>query len=218
MSEEIKEKVEELGDEIRDKVGEAADNVEAEVNKAAEAVEAEVNEAAEAVNDKKEEFNQKVEEMKADVKEAYTNAKDKAQETFKDVKEGAAAAFATAKEKAQSTVEDIKKEIDDYSDEMDADDVQRNKLMAVLAYIGILVLIPLFAAKDSKFARFHTNQGLVLFLLALACSFLRKIKVIGWLFSICGVAVFILAVVGIIYACQGKAKELPVIGNWKILK
>jgi len=218
MSEEIKEKVEELGDEIREKVDAAADAVEESVNKAAEAVEAEVSEAADALKDRKEEFNQKVDEMKADVKEAYANAKDKAQETFKDVKEGAAAAFATAKEKAQSTVEDIKKEIDDYSDEMDPDDVQKNKLMAILAYIGILVLIPLFAAKDSKFARFHTNQGLILFILALACSFLSRIKVIGWLFSICGFVIFILAIVGIIYAAQGKAKELPVVGNWKILQ
>lgn len=192
MSEEINEKVEEIGEEIRDKVNEAAE--------------------------RKEEFNQKVDEMKADVKEAYESAKEKAQETFKDVKEGAAAAFATAKEKAQSTVEDIKKEIDDYSDEMDPADVEKNRLMAALAYVGILVLIPLFAAKDSKFARFHTNQGLILFVIALICYFLRGIKVIGWLFSLLGIVIFILAVVGIVYALQGKAKELPVVGNWKILK
>ena len=217
MSEEFKEKVGELGDEIREKVGEAADAVEEGVNKAAEAVEAEVSEAAEAVSDSKEEFAQKVDEMKADVKEAYENAREKAQETFKDVKEGAAAAFATAKEKAQSTVEDIKKEIDDYSGEMDPDDVQKNKLMAAVAYIGILVLVPLFAARDSKFARFHTNQGIILCVLGFACYFLGRLKLIGWLFDICGIAVFILAVVGIVYACQGKAKELPVIGNWKVL-
>ena len=218
MSEEIKEKVEEIGDEIREKIGEAADAVEEGVNEAAEAVEAEVSEAAEAVADNKEEFSQKVDEMKSDVKEAYENVKDKAQETFKDVKEGAAAAFATAKEKAQSTVDNIKKEIDDYSDEMDPDDVNGNKLMAALSYIGILVLIPIFAAKDSKFVKFHANQGLVLCLLAIACGVLGKLKLIGWIFNICSIVVFILAVVGIIYVFQGKAKELPVIGNWKILK
>ena len=218
MSEEIKEKVEELGDEIRDKVDEAADAVAEGVNKAAEAVEAEVSEAAENIEDSKVEFNQKVDEMKADVKEAYENVKDKASETFKDVKEGAAAAFATAKEKAQSTVEDIKKEIDDYSDQMDPEDVSKNKLMAVLAYFGPLVLIPIILAKDSKFAKFHSNQGLVLFLIAIICSCLSRIKVLGWLFSLCNIVVAILAIVGIIYAAQGKAKELPVVGNWKILQ
>ena len=218
MSEEIKEKVEELGDEIREKVGEAADAVAEGVNKAAEAVEAEVSEAAEAVADSKEEFAQKVDEMKADVKEAYENAREKAQETFKDVKEGAAAAFATAKEKAQSTVEDIKKEIDDYSDEMDPDDVEKNRLMAALSYFGPLVLVPIFGVKDSRFTKFHANQGLVLFLLELICAFMKGVKVIGWIFGLVLIVLCILAVVGIVYACQGKAKELPVVGNWKILK
>ena len=44
----------------------------------------------------------------------------------------------------------------------DPQDVQANKVMAILAYFGILVLIPLFAAKESPFARFHANQGLIL--------------------------------------------------------
>ena len=217
MSEEfenIKENVEEIKDEIRDEVNQASDAVEAEVNEAAEA---KIDEAEKTAEEKKEEFKQKVDEMKSDVKEAYESVKDKAQDVFNDAKEGAAAAFATAKEKAQSTVEDIKKEIDDYSDEMDPDDVNKNKLMAVLAYIGPLVIIPILVAKDSKFAKFHANQGLILFLIALVCSLLTKLKLIGWLFSVCGAVVFILAVVGIIYACQGKAKELPVVGNWKIL-
>ena len=30
-----------------------------------------------------------------------------------------------------------------------------DKLMGVLAYLGILVLVPLLAAKDSKFAQYH---------------------------------------------------------------
>ena len=207
MSEEIKDKVEELGDEIREEVNEAAEAAETEVNEAAE-------ETGKTFEEKKEEFSQKVDEVTADVKEAYENVKDKAQDVFKE----ASAVFATAKEKAQATVDDIKKEIDDYSDEMDSDDVTKNRLMAVLAYIGPLVLIPLIVARDSKFAKFHANQGLILFLLAIACALLRDVKLIGWIFSVCGMAIFILAVVGIIYACQGKAKELPVVGNWKLIK
>ena len=221
MSEEfenIKENAEEIKEELRDEVNQAADAVQAEVKEAAEAVEEEVKEAAEAVEDKKEEFKSKVDEMASDVKEAYENVKDKAQDVFNDAKEGAAAAFATAKEKAQSTVDDIKKEIDDYSDEMDEDDVNKNKLMAVLAYIGPLVIVPILLAKDSKFAKFHSNQGLVLFLLAIICGALSKLKLVGWLFGLCGTVVVILAIVGIVYALQGRAKELPVVGNWVILK
>ena len=151
--------------------------------------------------------------------------KDKVEEIGNEIREGineaadtAAAAFASAKEKAQSKVDEIKKEIDDYSDEMDPDDVNNNKFMAVLCYIGVLVIIPIVAARNSKYVRFHANQGLVLFLLELACSVLIKLKLLGWVFSICSVVLFVMAIIGIIYAAQGKAKELPVIGNWKILK
>ena len=50
----------------------------------------------------------------------------------------------------------------DTTDQFDAADIEQNKAMGVLAYLSWLVLIPLFAAKDSKFSRFHVNQGLVL--------------------------------------------------------
>ena len=53
----------------------------------------------------------------------------------------------------------------DTTEEFDAADIEKNKLMAVLAYI--IFLIPLLAAKDSPFAKYHTNQGLVLFLAAI---------------------------------------------------
>lgn len=41
----------------------------------------------------------------------------------------------------------------DLTDQFDKADVEQNKVMAILAYFGILVLIPILAAKDSKFAR-----------------------------------------------------------------
>ena len=53
----------------------------------------------------------------------------------------------------------------DFTEEFEQEDIQNNKTMAILAYIGILVLIPIFAAKESKFARFHANQGLVLLII-----------------------------------------------------
>ena len=46
--------------------------------------------------------------------------------------------------------------------EVNTKDAQDNKAMGILAYLGILVLVPIFAAKESPFARFHANQGLVL--------------------------------------------------------
>lgn len=105
----------------------------------------------------------------------------------------------------------------DTTSEYDAQDIEKNKVMAVLAYI--LFFIPLLAAKDSKFARFHTNQGLVLFLGGIIASVVAVIPVIGWIIApIAGLAITVLAIIGIVNAIGGKAKELPIIGKFKILK
>lgn len=105
----------------------------------------------------------------------------------------------------------------DTTEQFDRNDVEKNKMMAVLAYI--LFFIPLLAAKESPFARFHANQGLVLFLGGLATSVVLMIPILGWLIApILSIVVTILAVIGIINALNGKAKELPLIGKFKILK
>ncbi len=118
----------------------------------------------------------------------------------------------------------------DTTAQYDADDIEKNKAMAIIAYLGILVLIPLLAAKESKFARFHTNQGLVLCLSAIVYSILYSILssiiiAISWrlaflvsILGLVGIVFFVLMILGIINAANGKAKELPVIGKYKLLK
>ncbi len=118
----------------------------------------------------------------------------------------------------------------DTTSEFDANDIAQNKAMGILAYFGPLCLIPIFAAKESKFARFHANQGLVLLIACVAYSIASSILnsillAISWRLSfITGIISFvsvvfaILALLGIINAANGKAKELPVIGKFKILK
>ena len=182
--------------EENEKLNEIVDEIKEKVEEVVEDVKEKVEEFKENAPERKEEFNQKVQEVKDDVKEAYEKASIKAQEK----------------------VNEIKEEIDDYTADQDPEDVKKNKLMAVLAYIGILVIIPIICAKDSKFAKFHANQGLILFILAVICSALAKLKIIGWIFGLVDLVVVILAIVGIVYAIQGKAKELPVVGNWTILK
>ena len=114
----------------------------------------------------------------------------------------------------------------DTTAEFDAQDIQNNKAMAILAYLSWLVLIPLFAAKESKFARFHCNQGIVLavaeIIAVIVLSILDGLPLIGWIFSIAGsllgLVCLLFAVLGIINAANGKAKELSIIGKFKILK
>ena len=48
----------------------------------------------------------------------------------------------------------------DFTSQMDPADIEANKPMAILSYIWFLFIVPLVAAPQSKFARFHANQGL----------------------------------------------------------
>lgn len=114
----------------------------------------------------------------------------------------------------------------DTTEEFDSSDIENNKVMGILAYISFLVLVPILGAKESKFARFHANQGLVLLIASVAAGIiigtLGWLPLIGWTFDIIGVVIEIITVVlmvlGIVNAAKGKAKELPVIGSIKILK
>ena len=95
------------------------------------------------------------------------------------------------------------------------------KFMGVLAYLGVLVLFPLFLAKDSQFARYHTNQGLILFIAYIILGVLQKIfstGIISTILWICGVIVFVFTIIGIVNVCKGECKELPWIGKYRILK
>lgn len=97
-------------------------------------------------------------------------------------------------------------------------DVKNNKIYGVLAYI--IFFIPLLAAKDSKFAMYHANQGLVLFLLYLAVNVvLRVIPILNWiLLPFAGLFCLVLAILGIVNAANGEMKPLPLIGHFAILK
>ena len=127
----------------------------------------------------------------------------------------------------------------DTTAQYDPEDIARNKGLSVLSYFGLLFLIPLFAAPQSKFARFHVNQGIVLCIFGagyaivvgiltailtaiatatLSWGFFTFVSIISGLLWFLSLAFAVLAVLGIINAATGKAKELPVIGKIKILK
>lgn len=99
--------------------------------------------------------------------------------------------------------------------EVDPEDAGSNKLMGILAYLGVLVLIPLFAAKESKFVRFHVNQGLILLICSVVSWFVGTLSSgLSWLLNI---AIAVFAVIGIINVVKGEAKELPLVGKVRII-
>ena len=98
------------------------------------------------------------------------------------------------------------------------EDIEKNKVMAGLAYI--IFFLPLLACPNSKFAKYHANQGLILLIVSFAGSIiLSLIPIIGWLLlPIFTVVVFIFAIICLVNGLGGKVKELPIIGKYKILK
>lgn len=114
-------------------------------------------------------------------------------------------------------------------DVFDEEDIRQNKTMAGLAYI--LFFLPLIVCKDSKFGRFHANQGLLLLILSvvgyiamsivttiLATITWRLFGFISLLYSIYGLFILALAIYGLVNGLNGKAKELPVIGKYRIIR
>jgi len=92
-------------------------------------------------------------------------------------------------------------------------DIDKNKTMAILAYF--IFFLPLLTdAKDSKFAKFHANQALLVTLIYIA-GFVLTFFLIGFLVYILG---FVLWIMGIISAVNGEMKRLPLIGNIEIIK
>jgi uncharacterized membrane protein len=120
-------------------------------------------------------------------------------------------------------------------------DAQANKVYGILAYIGILVLVSILAApKESKYSRYHANQGLVLFIaqivvlvgLIIISAILTGIlmSAYAWgaagtvaiLFAILywavGITSLVFIILGIVGAANNQCKPLPIIGRIRILK
>lgn len=111
------------------------------------------------------------------------------------------------------------------------DDIQKTKGLAWLSYLGILFLIPMLVNQNSPYTKFHVNQGIVLFIadlilyvaVSIVSFILGFIPIIGIILSALlylavSIVILIFVILGIVNAVQGQAKELPVIGKFRILK
>ena len=131
----------------------------------------------------------------------------------------------------------------DTTADYDAKDIADNKVYAIFSYLGLLFLVPIFAAPNSKFARFHANQGILACIVVVGYSIVNFLLtfVLGIIFATTNVIngvyshgliyalltsvlqlVYIIPVVliiiGIVNAAKGRVKELPFIGKFRILK
>jgi drug/metabolite transporter superfamily protein YnfA len=116
----------------------------------------------------------------------------------------------------------------DYGD-CDARDVEQNKGVSALAYIPFLFFLPLVACPDSRFGRYHANQGLIFLIVSMIWSalFAAISAVLAFLWFIGPAIIALLSlswilfaawfIIGIVNALGGRARPLPFIGGIRIL-
>lgn len=94
-------------------------------------------------------------------------------------------------------------------------DIEENKIIAAIGYIGVLCLIPLLAKRESKFAQFHGKQGLVLFIAWIVIWVIGIIPFLGWLIAFLGsLVLLVLSIMGIVQALSGKYWKLPFLAKY----
>ncbi len=92
------------------------------------------------------------------------------------------------------------------------------KVTSIVAYIGILGWSIAFFFGDKEGAKFHLNQALVLVILNSLFGILGIIPFLGGILTtIIGIVFLVFSIIGIVYACKGEEKELPLIGSIRIM-
>lgn len=92
------------------------------------------------------------------------------------------------------------------------------KTTAIIGYITWIGWLVAFLAGDKEGARFHLNQSLVILLGLTITGVLFWIPYIGYIVGrILQILLGVCWLIGFIYACQDVEKEVPLIGQIKIL-
>lgn len=117
-----------------------------------------------------------------------------------------------------------------FTPDVTEEDVKRCGLWSILAYIGPLFLLTLLVKKDSPLARFHANQGLLLFLFELVCGLVvglgflllqglyTAMAVVQVIRGFAVLFTLMFMVVGFSNAAKGQAAPLPILGHVTLIK
>ena len=142
------------------------------------------------------------------------------------------------KDFADKTIESVEKFMNtkDYANLYTKEEMNKYKISAIVCYMPLVVFYFIITQKykHSKYLFFHVNQGLnisILWVIVFIISGLLKSLFTvdslirsylpGWISFIIYVLYccsFFLSLFGIINTSNGKSKELPIIGKFKILK
>ncbi len=93
------------------------------------------------------------------------------------------------------------------------------KVTGVFAYLGLIFWLIGFFAGDKEGAKFHLNQGLVLFVANVILGVVAIIPILGTIVSMVGsIALMVFGIMGIVSAVKEEEKPLPLIGKIQLLK
>lgn len=113
------------------------------------------------------------------------------------------------------------------------DDIDENCNLAIISYIPFLFFIPMIIKPCSGYLRYHGIQGLTMFLTFIILEFFNIIMgaicnsvfndMLGTILTVIitvviNLAILLLISIGIANAVKGAARELPIIGKYKLLK
>lgn len=89
-----------------------------------------------------------------------------------------------------------------------------NRLLSALSYLSVLFILPFLLCPNDPFARFHANQGAVLFGFGVLADVVGKIIPIGWVLTL-----FRLYCIykGMSSALAGRREPLPYIGRFGMM-
>ena len=102
----------------------------------------------------------------------------------------------------------------------------KTRLWCSLAYFPVLFFLPLVFCHGDERAKFHANQGLVLFLayaignaiISLVCIFVHSPEVKNAIYTICNLVCVCFSILGILHVCRDQETPLPIIGGIKIIR
>ena len=95
------------------------------------------------------------------------------------------------------------------------------KTTDIVAYITPIGLLLAFLIGDRENCKFHINQALVIWLAGIivdvAERILSRVPVVSTIAAIaaavCGIALFVFWIMGLVSACQGTEKKVPMVGD-----
>jgi len=95
--------------------------------------------------------------------------------------------------------------------------------MGILAYLGVLALVPYLVKDQSAFVRSHAVRGINLLILEViawvAVGVFAWVPILdGILSTVVGLASFVFSLIGIINVANKEDKDLPIIGSIRMIK